>query len=65
MTEEVLRDIAEVNGRLDELEDPRECYAMVKDRIRQCQNAGELVPEDLKRLERSLLTECYAESQGR
>ena len=65
MTEEVLRDIAEVNGRLDELEDPRECYAMVKDRIRQCQSAGEQVPEDLKRLERSLLTECYAESQGR
>ena len=65
MSEEVLCDIVEVNGRIDDLEDPRVCYAMVQDRIRQMKLSGEEVPEDLQRLERTLLTDCYAESQGR
>jgi len=65
MSEELLHEIAEVNGRLDDLEDPRICYAMIQERIQACKKAGEEIPEDLRRLERSLLTECFAESQGR
>ncbi len=65
MSEEVLHEIEEVNDRLDDLEDPRVCYAMVQERIRLCEQSGEEIPEDLRRLEKSLLTECLAESQGR
>lgn len=65
MTEEVQRDVAEVNGRIDESEDPRVCYQMVQERIQRLRQAGEEIPEDLYMLERNLLTECLSESQGR
>lgn len=65
MSEDLLREIAEVNGRIDDLEDPRVCYAMIQERIRLCEKQGEAVPDDLHRLEKSLLTECLSESQGR
>ena len=65
MTEEVEREIEEVNLRIDELDDPRACYAMIRERIRKHRLAGESIPEDLQRLERAMLAECLAESQGR
>lgn len=65
MGNEVLRDIAEVIGRLEDLEDPRVGYAMIHERVVECQKAGVDVPEELMRLERSLLADCCAESQGR
>lgn len=46
-------------------EDPRRCYALVRQRIAEMRNAGEIVPDEMVRLERSLMTECLAESQGR
>jgi len=65
MTEDVQLEVAELNGRLDELDDPRQGYALVKDYIERHQNAGDEIPEDLVRLEKCLLTECLAASQGR
>jgi hypothetical protein len=47
------------------LEDPRACYAAVKKRMGELRAAGRKVPEDLARLERHLIVECTAESQGR
>ncbi|HMN36230.1 MAG TPA: hypothetical protein PKD49_00760 [Hyphomicrobium sp.] len=46
-------------------DDPRRCYALVHQRISECRQSGNIIPEDLKRLERALLEECFAESQGR
>lgn len=58
-------EVAALNQQFDALEDPRECYRLVKDRIRQHQNDGKAIPEDLTILERQLMCECMAESQGR
>jgi N-acetylglutamate synthase-like GNAT family acetyltransferase len=38
---------------------------LVQERIRQYRSAGWLVPEELVRVERSMMTEFMAESQGR
>lgn len=59
-------DIADLVQQMEQSdEDPRRCYALVKDRIRACRDQGRAVPDDLFRLERLLMTECLAESQGR
>jgi len=58
-------EIAQLNSELEEVEDPRECYAMVQERIRHYRQAGTKVPEDLALIERRLMTECMAASQGR
>ncbi len=65
MTDKQREEIVELNDRLDVLDDPRECYTLVKQRIAEHQNAGETVSEDLAMLERSLLSDCLVESQGR
>lgn len=65
MTELIQQEVAELNGRIEELDDPRHGYALVKDCIRRHRDAGEEIPEDLHRLERSLLSECLSASQGR
>ncbi len=65
MLESVKAEIAEINSRIEETEDPREGYQLVREKIRSHELRGEAIPDDLRRLERSLLTECNAESQGR
>lgn len=59
-------DIAELVQQMEQSEDdPRRCYALVKQRISEYQSSGNTVPEDLTRMERSLMTECMSQSQGR
>jgi hypothetical protein len=59
-------DIAELVQQMEQSEDdPRRCYALVKQRITEYKQAGNTVPEDLVRMERSLMTECLSQSQGR
>ena len=58
-------EIAELNEEIDEVDDPRTCYALVQARIRKYRQAGWAVPDDLARIERHLMTECMSESQGR
>ena len=65
MSDQMQSEIAELNHRIDELQDPRACYALVQDRIRTYRTSGSVVPDDLKRLEHQLMTECMAQSQGR
>ena len=50
---------------IEQIDDPRRCYALVQERIQRLRKAGTLVPDDLARIERSLMVECLAESQGR
>ena len=65
MSQTVKAEIAEINSRMDETGDPRDCYRLVREKIRSHEQRGEMIPDDLRRLERSLLAECNAESQGR
>lgn len=65
MTEQMQAEIAELNHRLDEIDDPRRSYAMVMEKIRAYRAHGQQVPEALSLMERQLATECRTESQGR
>ena len=59
-------DIAELVQQMEQSEDdPRQCYALVKKRISEYRQSGSAVPDDLVRMEKSLMTECMAASQGR
>jgi prefoldin subunit 5 len=57
--------IAEFNQQLENLQDLRRSYALVQERIRTYRLKGSEVPEALIQIERRLLNECLAESQGR
>ncbi|MCU0953153.1 MAG: hypothetical protein MUC37_00765 [Hyphomicrobium sp.] len=65
MSEQMQSEIAELNSRFDEMDDPRAQYALLKDRINAYRSRGLSVPEALQRMERVLWQECLSESQGR
>lgn len=65
MSNQMQSEIAEISGQMEALEDPRQCYALVQERIRRYRDRGVTPPDELARMERQLLTECLAESQGR
>lgn len=65
MSDQMQSEIAEINQKIDEIEDPRRCYVMVQERIARLRQSGIIVPDELKRIERQLVAECLAESQGR
>ena len=59
-------EIAELVQQMEQSEDdPRRCYALVKQRISHYHQMGTSIPEDLVRMERALMVECMLESQGR
>jgi hypothetical protein len=58
-------EIAEINTVIEQIDDPREGYRIVREHIAEHQSRGEQVPADLIRMERLLFAECNAESQGR
>lgn len=59
-------EIADLVQQMEQSEDdPRRCYALVKQRIAECRTSGRAVPDDLVRMERSLKLECLSQSQGR
>lgn len=58
-------EFADLSRQLEQSDDPRQGYRLVKERIQRHQQAGDAVPADLSRLERQLMVECMAESQGR
>ena len=65
MSEQMQSEISELNSRVDELDDPRAQYALLKERINPSRARGAAVPEPLQRMERVLMQECLQESQGR
>ncbi len=65
MSDQMQGEIANLNSQFEDLDDPRECYAIVKERIQHYKSNGNSVPEDLARMERQLLAECLCQSQGR
>lgn len=65
MSDQMQGEIANLNSQFEDLEDPRDCYALVKERIQYYKSTGGNIPEDLARMERHLMTECLCQSQGR
>ncbi len=65
MPQQMSADVAELSKQFEQMDDPRQCYRLVKERIGQYQQTGNDIPSDLARLERQLMVECMAESQGR
>ncbi len=52
-------------AELDDYDDLRDAYARVREGIRELQQSGAPVPEELIRCERRIVTELAAQSQGR
>lgn len=65
MTDDLLAELEDLNGRIEEIDDPRECYALVHETIKRHKEAGDQIPDDLYRLEKAMQVECLSESQGR
>jgi len=65
MPNQMQSEIAELNVELEQIDDPRDCYAKVQAKIRQYRQAGMSVPDDLAIIEKRLMAECMAASQGR
>lgn len=65
MSEQMQSEIADLNSKFEEIDDPRRCYALVQERIRRYRENGTGVPQDLELLAKQLLTDCLCESQGR
>jgi hypothetical protein len=59
-------DIADLVHQMEQSEDdPRQCYALVKERITEIRHSGRAIPEELSKLEKQYMTECMLASQGR
>jgi hypothetical protein len=65
MPNQMQSEIAELNLELEQTDDPRECFAKVQAKIRRYRQAGQKVPDDLALIERRLVGELMAASQGR
>jgi hypothetical protein len=64
-SDQMQSEIVELSSRFEELDDPRACYALLKERINSYRARGRLVPEAMQQMERILLQQCLEESQGR
>lgn len=65
MSTQMQGEIAQLNSELELTDDPREGYAKVQAKIRNYRQAGARVPDDLALIEKRLVAECMAASQGR
>lgn len=65
MSNQMNSEIAQLNSELEQSDDPREGYAKVQARIRGYRQAGVRVPDELALMEKHLMAECVAASQGR
>jgi hypothetical protein len=65
MSEQMQSEIAQLSGQLDQIDDPREGYALVQERIRTIRSTGDEVPDALSLMERALRLDCLSQSQGR
>lgn len=58
-------EIRKLMSTIDDQEDPRQSFALVQEKIASLRRRGQKVPDELRRIERVLVTELCAESQGR
>jgi hypothetical protein len=64
-SEKLREDFTVLMTKIEDEDDPRAAYAIVQDRIQEYRTAGWAVPDDLIRVERKMMTDFMAESQGR
>ena len=64
-TEKLYEDFSSLMSEIQAKDDPREAFAIVQDRIQEYRSAGWAVPDDLVRVERTMMTDFMSESQGR
>lgn len=64
VSEQMQGEIANLNAQINDIDDPREGFAMVKARINELRKAGQDVPVELIRMEKNLQTECISQSRG-
>jgi len=57
--------ISDAHDTFEEADDPRMMFARVQKQIETYRAQGAPVPKDLERLQRQLMSECAAMSQGR
>lgn len=57
--------LKELFAELEEIDDPRQCVARIREQMTRLTEAGIEVPDDLVRTERRFQTECALASQGR
>lgn len=65
MSDQMQSEIAQLNRELEKDDDPRVCYAKVREKIRDLRQAGWQIPDELASIEHLWMTECVAASQGR
>jgi hypothetical protein len=59
-------DFADLVHQMEQSEDdPRQCYALIKERISEFRHSGRDIPDELTKLEKRYMTECMLASQGR
>ncbi len=59
-------EVADLVQQMEQPEDdPRQCYALVQERISEFRRSGRAVPDALVTLEKRWRTECMLASQGR
>lgn len=58
-------DMAKLVSEAEAKDDPRQAYASVLRQVRELQEAGDPVPDDLIKYQRLLMTELSSMSQGR
>ena len=57
-------EIAVLISQIEEQDDPRESYALVRERMARYREAGDTVPEELMLVHKALQTDLIAESRG-
>ncbi len=65
MSNQMQGEIAQLNSELEQTDDPREGYVKVQAKIRGYHQQGIKIPDDLVLIEKRLVAECLAASQGR
>jgi hypothetical protein len=64
VSEQMQGEIANLNAEIEQVDDPRAGFALVKAHIHSLRKAGREVPIELIRMERNLQSECISQSRG-
>jgi len=64
VSEQMQGEIANLSARIEQIDDPRAGFALVKQRINELRIEGQQIPDELIRMERNLQSECISQSRG-
>lgn len=64
VSDQMQGEIANLSAQIDQVDDPRAGFALVKARIHSLRQSGRDIPAELLRMERNLQSECISQSRG-